>query len=177
MLKNDKTVVVYRSKAGFAKSYAVMLAERLNCTLLEGSKVTTNDLLGYDTIIYGAGLYAVGISGIKLITKNYEQLKGKRLIVFAVGASPAKEDIPKELIKANFPPEQQEHIELYYLRGGFDYNRLPPFYKFLMTLRKIQLKSIKNPDSDTKGMLASYTHPLDFTNVKNLEPIMKSIMN
>ena len=175
MLRNEKTVVVYRSKSGFTKNYATWLAERLNCTLLEGKKVTINELLDYETIIYGAGLYAIGISGIKLITKNYEQLKGKRLIVFAVGASPAKENIPEELRKANIPLEQQANIEIFYLRGGFDYNRLSPFYKFLMTLRKIQLKNIKNPDNDIKGMLASYEHPLDFTSIKNLEPLFNCI--
>lgn len=177
MSKNEKTVVVYRSKTGFTKNYATWLAEHLDCTLLEGSKATANDLLSYDTIIYGAGLYAVGISGIKLITGNYEQLKGKRLIVFAVGASPMKKSIPEELMKANIPPEQQQNIELFYLRGGFDYSRLSPFYKFLMFLKKLQLRKIKNPDSDAKGMLASYEHPLDFTSIKNLEPIINSLKN
>lgn len=177
MSKSEKIVVVYRSKSGFTKNYATWLAEDLNCNLLEGSKITANDLLGYGTIIYGAGLYAIGISGIKLITKNYELLKGKRLIVFAVGASPMKQNIPGELMKANIPPEQQKYIELYYLRGGFDYSRLSPFYKFLMTLKKIQLKNNKNPDTDTKGMLASYEHPLDFTSKKNLEPIINSLRN
>lgn len=175
MLNSKKTVVVYRSKTGFTKNYACWLAKRLNCTLLEGEKTKIKDLEAYDTIIYGSGLYASGISGIKLITKNFEQLKEKRLIVFAVGASPARKEIIPELKKANIPVEQQDKVEFYYLRGGFDYNRLSPFYKLLMQLKKHQLQKIKNPDADTKGMLASYTHPLDFTTEKNLEPIIQSL--
>lgn len=176
MSKNEKVVVVYRSKTGFTKNYATWLAKRLNCTLLEGDKISVKDITDYDTIIYGSGLYAIGISGIKLITKNFELLKDKRLIVFAVGASPAKREIVPELVKANIPTEQQNKIELYYLRGGFDYNRLSPFYKLLMNLKKLQLKKIKNPDADVKGMLASYERPLDFTNEKNLEPIIHSVL-
>jgi menaquinone-dependent protoporphyrinogen IX oxidase len=176
MSKNEKIVVVYRSKTGFTKNYATWLAKRLNCTLLEGAKISIKDITDYDTIIYGSGLYAIGISGIKLITKNFELLKDKRLIVFAVGASPAKKSIVPELVKANIPANQQNKIELYYLRGGFDYNRLSPFYKLLMTLKKLQIKKLKNPDADAKGMLASYEHPLDFTNEKNLEPIIHSIL-
>lgn len=176
MLNNKKTVVVYRSKTGFTKNYACWLATRLNCTLLEGEKTNIKDLEAYDTIIYGSGLYASGISGIKLITKNFEQLKDKRLIVFAVGASPARKELIPELRKANIPVEQQDKIAFYYLRGGFDYNRLSPFYKLLMQLKKRQLQKIKDPDADTKGMLASYTHPLDFTKEKNLEPIIQSLL-
>ena len=175
MSKTEKIVVVYRSKTGFTKNYATWLAKRLGCTLLEGDKVGLKELVEYDTIIYGSGLYASGISGIKLITKNFEQLKDKRLIVFAVGASPNHKGIAEELIKTNIPPEQQGRIEFHYLRGGFDYNRLSPFYKVLMQLKKLQLKRIKNPDADTKGMLASYENPLDFTKEKNLEPILRSL--
>ena len=176
MLKNEKTVVVYRSKTGFTKNYATWLATRLECTLLEGEKVTGKDLADYDTVIYGSGLYASGISGIKLITGNFELLKNKRLIVFAVGASPNRKGIVEELVKANIPAGQQDKIEFYYLRGGFDYNRLSPFFKVLMQLKKLQLKNLKNPDADAKGMLASYTRPLDFTNEKHLEPIVNSLL-
>ncbi len=176
MSKNKKIVVVYRSKTGFTKNYATWLAKRLSCTLLEGEKISVKDIIDYDTIIYGSGLYAIGINGIKLITKNFELLKDKRLIVFAVGASPAKKTIVPELVNANIPVDQQNKIELYYLRGGFDYSRLSPFYKLLMKLKKLQLQKINNPDADVKGMLSSYEHPLDFTNEKNLEPIINSIL-
>ena len=176
MSRNENIVVVYRSKTGFTKNYATWLARRLNCTILKGEKISVKDITHYDTIIYGSGLYAIGISGIKLITKNFELLKDKRLIVFAVGASPARKEIVPELVNANFPEEQRNKIEFHYLRGGFDYNRLSPFYKVLMQLKKHQLKNVKNPDADTKGMLASYTRPLDFTNEKNLEPIINSIL-
>jgi hypothetical protein len=35
-------------------------------------------------------LHAVGITGVKLITDNFEQLKNKKIIVFGTGCSPAK---------------------------------------------------------------------------------------
>jgi menaquinone-dependent protoporphyrinogen IX oxidase len=174
MSVNPKTVVVYRSKSGFTKNYAQWLAENLKCDLLEGAKVKVNDLLSYDTIIYGAGMYAVGINGIKLITKNFEKLKDKKLIVFAVGATPVREETTQEVRRLNIPAEQFDKIKFFYLRGGFDYSRLSLFNKLLMTMMKIKLKLVKNPDADQKGMLASYKHPLDFTNPKYLKPIIES---
>jgi hypothetical protein len=44
-----------------------------------------------------------------------------------------------------------------------------------MTLMKMKLKKVKNPDADQEGMLASYDHPLDFTKEKYLEPIKNCI--
>ena len=176
MSENRSPVVVYRSKTGFTKNYAQWIAEELKCDLLEGGKTTVKDLGKYDTIIYGAGLYASGISGIKLITKNYEALRNKKLIVFAVGASPAREETAQVLRTSNFKGEQREKIHFYYLRGGFDYTRLNRLYRFLMTLKRLQLKRMKNPDADVKGMLASYDHPLDFTRKKNVELIVLDVL-
>lgn len=175
MLKSKKVAVVYRSGSGFTKNYATWLADELRCDLLEGKRVKASDLAGYDTIIYGGGLYATGISGVKLITKNYELLKDKKLIVFAVGASPVREETTQEVRKSNIPAEMFDQVQFFYLRGGFNYSKLSPLMKFLMQLRKIQLRSIKDPDADTKGMLASYEHPLDFTNQKYLNPILKVV--
>ena len=175
MSENKKTVVVYRSATGFTKNYATWLAEELKCDLLEGKKTKISDLQNYDTIIYGGGLYAVGISGIKLITKNYDKWMGKKVIVFAVGASPAREETTALLRKSNIPAEIDDQIQFYYLRGGFDYKRLSPFMKLLMNLKKQQVKASKDKDPDAKGFLASYEHPLDFTHKKYLKPILENL--
>lgn len=175
MLENKKIAVVYSSHTGFTQNYAAWLAKELHCDLKTVKESSVSDLLQYDTIIYGGGLYAVGISGIKLITKNYQLLKDKKLIIFAVGASPVREETTKEIRKANLSDEMSD-VQFFYLRGGFDYSRLSPFFKLLMKLRKLQLKSMKNKSADAKGMLASYDHPLDFTNIKNIMPIIESVV-
>jgi menaquinone-dependent protoporphyrinogen IX oxidase len=175
MSENKNVVVVYRSKSGFTKNYATWLAEELKCDLLEGARVKAEDLMNYETIIYGAGMYAIGINGIKLITGNYEKFKNKKLIVFAVGATPVREETSDEIRRVNIPLEQQDKIKFFYLRGGFDYSRLTLIDKLLMKLLKVKLKHVKDPDSDQKGMLNSYTHPLDFTNKKYLAPIIESV--
>ena len=45
----------------------------LKSILFECSQIKPEDLLQYDTIIFGGGLYASGINGISLITKNFKQ--------------------------------------------------------------------------------------------------------
>lgn len=175
MSENNKIAVVYRSKSGYTRKYAVWLAEDLNCDLLEADKTSISDLLNYQTIIYGGGLYAIHVNGFKLITSNYEKLKDKNILVFAVGSSPSREESVQEIRKANIPEALTDKIKLFYLRGGFDYSKLNHMNKFLMNLLKTKLKSIKDPDEDQKGLLAAYDHPVDFTDRKNLQPIIDSI--
>jgi len=45
-------------------------ADEVKADLFERSKITLNDILKYDTIVYGGSLYAAGILGISLIKRT-----------------------------------------------------------------------------------------------------------
>lgn len=154
-----KTIVVYKSKTGYTKTYAQWIQEELQCDVKEATEITPEELQGYDTIIYGAGLYAVGINGIKLITENFDSLKDKRLIVWATGSSPGRPEEMKEVWNHNFTEEQLTHIKTFYLRGGFDYTKLQPGDKVLMKMLKTKLKMMRNKTEDAIGMLHAYEVP------------------
>lgn len=170
-----ESIVIYKSKSGFSKKYAKWIAEEINADIFEASKVNVNMFKKYDNIIYGAGLYAVGINGIKFIKDNLEILKDKRIIIFATGASSWKKEVVEEVLNKNFSIQQQKSLKFFYLRGGFDYNKLTLFNKFLMQLLKMKLKKKTNLTADDKGMLAAYSHPMDFTNKKNISEIITYI--
>jgi len=171
-----KTVVVYRSKSGSVKKYAAWIAEELQADIFDAAQVTVESLQPYDTVIYGGGLYAVGINGVKFITENLDRLTGKKTVVFATGASPAREDAINEVRDNNFTSEQQKQIRFFYLRGGFDYSKLKPLDKVLMTLLKWKIrwkiKTKKELVPDEKGMLAAYAKPADFTRKRNIDELI-----
>lgn len=175
MSENKKTVVIYKSKTGFTKIYADWIAQELKCEVFEASNVKVTDLSGYDTIIYGGGIYASSINGAKMITKNYNDLKDKKIIVFAVGSAPASDDNTKNLREFNIPAEQRNDISLFYLRGGFDYSRLSPMNKFLMTIFKTMLKKSKRPENDRNDFIEKFKVPQNFTNKTNIEPILQTV--
>jgi flavodoxin len=170
-----KVAVVYRSKSGYTEKYAKWIAKAVGADLLKGEDVKVEDLLDYDTIVYGGGLYAVGINGLKLITGNYDKLKNKKLIVFGLGASPVRPAIVDEVRDKNLTKEQQETIEFFLLRGGFDKRKLTPMDNILMKIMRINLKMKKHPTPDERGMLNAYSHPVDFTDEKLVEPIIAKI--
>lgn len=172
MVTGMKAVVVYKSKSGFVKRYAQMIGKALSADVLEASGVKIDTLLAYDTVIYGGGLYVGGINGLKLITGNMDKLKGKKLIVFATGATPVREETIEELRQGNFTPEQQQNIRFFYLRGGFDYSKLNAKDKFLMTLMKWKIKCTKQKTADQKGLYEAYAKPVDFVKEKNIEALV-----
>lgn len=174
-----KTIVIYQSKTGFVKKYAQWIAEELSADIFEVSKVDINRLTDYDAVVYGGSLHAVGINGVKFITKNLDQLKDKRLVVFASGASPSSKEVIKAVLNNNFTLDQQKCIEFFYLRGGFDYDKLPPFDKALMTLLrwKIEIKKLQKKEliPDEVGMLAFFDKSVDFTKKEYIAEIVDYI--
>jgi len=170
-----KALVVYKSKSGFVKKYAQWIAEELSADIFEGSNFSADKFNEYDTIIYGGGLYAVGINGVKLLKDNLDKLRGKKVVVFASGASPAREEAINEVRDRNFDAELQKVIKFFYMRGGFEYSKLSLIDKILMQLLKWKLKSKKDLTPDERGMLAAYDQPVDFTRKKNIDELISYV--
>ncbi len=166
-----EVLVAYKSKSGFTKKYANWIAEELFADVYEASKVTPELLKKYDTLIYGGGLYASSINGLGIVKRNMDILDGKNIVVFATGASPSRSEVVDDVRDKNFSPEEQKNINFFYFRGGFDYDRLTSFDKFIMTLMKWSLKIKQKRTPDEEGMLAAYETPMDFTNKSNVEKL------
>lgn len=171
----NKVIVIYKSKYGSTKKYAEWIAGEVNGDLFECSKVSIGDLLQYDTIVFGGGLYASGINGISIITKNFETLKNKNLIVFTVGlASTDDNAVFKPIIEKNCTEEMRNKIQFFHMRGGIDYKRLSFVHKAMMAMvkRMVSKKKTEELSEDDKMMLATYGDKVDFTDIKAIEPLV-----
>jgi menaquinone-dependent protoporphyrinogen IX oxidase len=168
-----QTIVVYKSTSGFTRKYAEWIAEELKADLFDARKIEAQKLADYDLIVFGGSLHAVGINGIKILKENFTRLADKKIIVFAVGASPPKENITDEIVNRNFSVEQQKSLKLFYLRGGFCFDKLDFSNKIVMTLFKVRLSLKKNKTPDEKGMLTAYSRPIDCTKKENIKAIVE----
>ena len=142
-----KAIVIYKSKYGSTKAYAEWIAQSLECEAVDAKAVKADDLAGYDTIIYGGGLYAEVIAGITLITKNMALLKGKKLIVFTTGLTPpdCKEYYEKLVVEKNFKGGIYSEIKMFNYPGKMIVSELSPVHKAaIKTLKKI-MSGKKNP--------------------------------
>ena len=83
-----KSIVTYKSKYGSTKKYAEWIAEELNCEAFDLKNIKLDDLIEYDIIIHGGGLYAEIIAGANFYVKNFEKLKDKKIIIYSTGITP-----------------------------------------------------------------------------------------
>ena len=171
----NKIAVVYKSKYGTSKRYAKWIAEETRADLFENSEIKTNQLKEYDTIIFGGGLYASGIAGVSTITKNFETIKDKRIIIFTVGlASTDNKEIFLPIIEKNFSKEMRESIKFFHFRGGIDYKKLGIVHKSMMAMLKsvVAKKSLDELSDDDKALLDTYGKKVDFTDKEMIKPLL-----
>jgi len=170
MDKLNKVAVIYKSKYGATKTYAEWLAEALDAPLFEASEVNLAQLMSYELVVYGGGLYAGGINGVKLVAKN----PCKALVVFTVGlADPSVTDY-SEFYNRHFTPELLDQIKIVHLRGNMNYSKLGLIDRGLMALLKNQTakKDEAEMDSDDKLLLETYGRVVDFMDKKTIDPIV-----
>lgn len=173
-MDNNKSIaVIYKSKYGSTKKYAGWIALKLDADLYEISDIRGKDLKDYDVIIFGGSLHAGRIKGVDLITKNYDMIKEKEIIVFTVGLSSEEDKLLNSIMEKNFDEEIGNNIKLFYLRGSFNYRELSIGDKAMMSILKIDLKSKKDElDEDGKGMLEAFNAPIDFCDKKSIEKVI-----
>ena len=175
-----KAVVVYSSKTGFTKKYAEWIAEDLS---LEAYDLKESDnlkevLSGVDTLIFGGGLYAIGINGLKKLLNENQTKSINNIFVFCTGLSLRSEAVQREIIENNLKDVEKNKVRLYYYRGGFDFQKLSLIDQLLMRMLKlkIQWKKKKGPlSSDEKGMLAVFHRKVDFTDRKLIRELIEDV--
>lgn len=176
-----KIVVIYESKYGRTKKYAQWLAESLEADLFEKNKFNVNLFSKYDTIIYGGGLYAGGISGANLIKKAFDTIKDKKLIIFSCGLADPNEASNIEGINKGinriFSSEQKEQIKFFYLRGGIDYKELGIVHKIMMHMLKRMLKNkpLEILTEENKQFLETYGKKVEFVDKETIMPIVDHV--
>ena len=158
-------IVIYKSKYGSTKAYGKWIAEELSCKAVEANGVGMEEMKGYDTIIYGGGLYAENIAGVTLLTKNFDQLKGKRLIVYTTGITPlACREYYEEMVwEKNFKGIEKGDIKVFNFLGKMVMSELSlPHRTALKTLKKI-MSSKENPTEMEKLLVELCDADGDFT--------------
>lgn len=172
-------VVVYQSKYGSTKAYAQWIAEELGCEAIERKKVKIEDLLSYDTIIYGGGLYAEVIAGVSLLTKNLHLLQGKKLVVFTTGITPldCRDYYDKLVIEKNFKGESKSSFKIFNFMGKMVLSELSLVHRTaLKTLKKIMSEK-ENPSEMEKLLITLCDCDGDFTDrgaIRELIEFVKS---
>lgn len=172
----NKVAVIYKSKYGSSKRYAGWIALKLDADLYEIRDIRMKDLKKYNVIIYGSGIYIGKINGIKFITKNYEKIKEKKILVFAVGMESTGENF-ENIVKNTFDTSCLENIKVFNFKGSFDYFKLSFIDKILMKGLKLNIdkKSVRELTEDDKLILEGFEREVNLCDKRSIESLIENI--
>lgn len=127
-----KTAVIYNSKTGSTKKYAEDIAARVDGDVFPLKSFKFKKMLPeYDTIIFGGWVKGSQIQGINDFLGWWDLMEKKNVIVFSCGMSFPTAEGRKSLIDANVL--DLYHLRYYQLQGSFDFKKLSPLNKFLIS--------------------------------------------
>ena len=168
-------IVIYKTKYGSTKQYAEWIAEELGCNFIDAKNVKADNLLEYDTIIYGGGLYAEVINGVSLITKNIEKLRDKKIIIYTTGITPA--DVTDyyngEVLERNFKNGVPENIKIFNYLGRMVQDELTPVHRAALVSLKKLMSAKKNPSDMVKLLIELCDADGDFSDRKYIKELVE----
>ena len=170
-----KGIVVYKSKYGSTKTYATWISEALGYDLCDAKNIGVKDLLEYDSIVYGGGLYAEVINGVHLITKNIDALEGKKIAIFSTGITPldCREYYEKYVVEKNFRNEKTKRLKVFNFLGKMVLSELTLVHRTaLVSLKKI-MSSKENPTDLEKMLIELCDADGDFSDKKSIDELVE----
>ena len=173
-----KGIILYQSKYGATKKYANWLAESTGFDCIETKTAKIADIQQYDVIILGGGVYASGIAGFGFLKKNIAQLSGKKIAVFAVGASPYDEKAVQQIRDMHFK-DALCNIPLFYCRGAWDEDSMKFGDRTLcrMLQKAVAKMDPKDYEPWQKALMCAVGQKCDWTDKEHLNPILDFISN
>ena len=170
-------IVIYKSKYGGTKKYAQWIAEELACEAVDAKNIKIDDILKYDTIIYGGGLYAEIINGVHMLVKNTHKLKDKKIAVFTTGITPidCRDYYDKMVVEKNFKEGLPENVKVFNYLGRMVIDELSLVHKTaLKTLKKI-MSGKENPTEMEKLLVELCDADGDFCDREAIEELLRYI--
>lgn len=174
-------IVIYGSKYGTTKTYATELASRLAFDCKQYNDLKKVNMEQYQTVIYGGGLYAGGILGLKEALESCNHFRDKRFVLFTVGLAdvtkPENISSIHKSVAAQLPTELLQEDNLFCLRGGIDYGKLTLGHKAMMKILYTKLKSMpeEHQSQENKDLISTYGKKVDFINLDAVGEIVAFI--
>lgn len=166
-------VILYQSKYGATKKYAMWLSEETGFSLIETKKARIENIQKFDTIILGGGVYASGIAGLSFLKKNIDTLCNKKIIVFFVGASPYDEVSFSEVAQRNMK-NKLAGVPCFYCRGAWAMDAMTIIDRNLckMLRKAVEKKQPEELENWEKALMDAGNDSCDWTDKEYLKPIL-----
>ncbi|KKQ33614.1 MAG: hypothetical protein US49_C0001G0294 [candidate division TM6 bacterium GW2011_GWF2_37_49] len=162
-----KTLILYKSKYGSSKQYAQWLNSEINSDIFELDKCP--DLSNYNLIILGGGSYFGKINGSDFISKNWNVLKTKKIILFSTSGAKPQDPLIKNLYEDSIPAEIRAYVRYFPLDGACAYERLTWTHKILSFIGSMFQSDPVKKNEMRQGF--------DRVKKENINPIVEYVKN
>ena len=169
-----KTLIIYTSQTGFTKKYTEWIKEKTQADILdlkEAQKKNTAFFDDYDAVIYAGWFMAGKVVKANWFLEKAISLKGKKLAVVAVGASPNESREVPVAMNNLLTIEQSKYIKAFYCQGGLNYEKMKLPSKLALKMFVGALKKSKDPKQREQGEFLA--HSYDISDIKFIEPVLK----
>lgn len=153
--------IIYKSNTGHTKQYAEMLSRTLKIPVYD-LKEAKSKLKKNDEIIFLGWVCASKIQGLNKVKKYNIRCVG------AVGVYPSEQNYINSLKIAN-----KLNDEMFYLRGGIDYNKLNGFKKKMLQFVGNMIEKENKPEN--QEMIKLFKNGANYVSEKNLEQLLTFI--
>lgn len=141
----NRILVIYKSRTGFTKKYAEMIAEEIGCELADYKRATVKMMSEFDTVVFGSRVHAGFINGLKDAREMFGKSTAKNFVVFATGATPnAAENVINEIWSNNLSAEELASVPHFYMQSGLCYEKMGLFDKLMMKMVASMMKNKKD---------------------------------
>ncbi len=172
-----KILITYKSKTDFTKRYAEILAVAVDGYLMDFKEVTVEKMSEFDVIVYGGGLYAGMVNGLKKAKEMFEKSSADRFIVFATGGTPNEATKEIETVwENNLTVEESESIPHFYMQSGICYEKMSFANKTILKMMSNVLSKKKNKDSVEEGFAQAISSSYDISSPQYAEPLIKYLL-
>ncbi|MGM9975184.1 MAG: flavodoxin family protein [Clostridiaceae bacterium] len=171
-----KIIVIYRSKTGFTKTYADMIAEELKCKAIDINYLASTELKEYDTVIFGGRLSAGRIDGLIKAKELSKNSNVKNFIVFTTGATPnTVVDVIEKAWQTNLTVEELASIPHFYMQSGLCYEKMSGFDRLIMKIFAYIVSKKKVKDATEAGLEQAIQSSHDISSKEYIVPLVEYV--
>lgn len=168
-------LVTYASGTGYTATYAAWIAGELGADLVDVTDLKRSHINTTPIIVFGGGLRAGRILGLKRFLKHWHVLAGKKVVLFHTGLNPGNPEDVEKVWEKNLTPEQRASAERFYLLGGFDFAKLTGLDKLIMWVMRFRLRRKKDPTAEEAAMLTALETPRNELDRSAIAPIVTHV--
>lgn len=165
-----KPLLIYKSNTGFTKKYVDWILEEVHCTARQLDQITEEDIKAHDLVVYGGGIRAGQISGLKKALSRIDP-SVKQVIVFATGAAPYTDEIVNQITINNFS-DINATVDFYYFESGLDYEKMSFLNRMMMNAYSKMLANKENKSDVEKGVNQALLSSYDHCKKENITPLV-----